>query len=165
MKTTLLCFFRHGIAMDRGAAGYADKDRPLTQEGKNKTRSAARGLMRMELSFNVVLTSPWLRAKQTAAIVADVLGLPEAGELAALAGDNTALALIDALEPYRGQHVLLVGHEPLLGETVVALLGGKWILDLRKSGACAVEVSALPPSRPATLLWHLTSRQLRWMTP
>jgi hypothetical protein len=51
----------------------------------------------------------------------------------------------------------------LLGETVVDLLGGSWTLDFKKAGGCAVELDALPPSSPATLLWHLTPRQLRWI--
>jgi phosphohistidine phosphatase len=165
MKDTLLCFFRHGIAVDRGDPAYLDKDRPLTPEGETKTQGAARGLWRLNLPFNTVLTSPWLRAKQTAAILTEILELPDARELPELAGDRSAEELLGALSPFRGRCILLVGHEPLLSETAVTLLGGRWSMDLKKAGACAVEVDSLPPRRPAQLLWHLTSRQLRWIAP
>ena len=81
MKGMQLCFFRHGIAVDRADPAYQDKDRPLTPEGQSKTQGAARGLRRLNLPFDAVLTSPWLRAKQTAAILTEVWGLPEAIEL------------------------------------------------------------------------------------
>ena len=165
MKAMQLCFFRHGIAVDREDPAYADQDRPLTPKGEEKTRDAARGLARMQIPFEVALTSPWLRAKQTATIVTQVLGLPAAQELAELAGDRSPEDLLAALAPYRGQNILLFGHEPLLSETAVTVLGGGWTLDLKKSGACAIEVDTLPPRKLAKLLWHLTSRQLRWIAP
>lgn len=165
MKGIQLCFFRHGIAVDRGDPAYVDKDRPLTPEGESKTRGAAQGLWRLKMPFDAVLTSPWLRAKQTAAILTEVLEQPEARELPELAGDRSAEELLAALTTFRGRCILLVGHEPLLSETAVTLLGGRWTLDLKKSGACAIEVDALPLRKPAQLLWHLTSRQLRWIAP
>jgi phosphohistidine phosphatase SixA len=70
---------------------------------------------------------------------------------------------MEALSHNHGKRNLLVGHEPLLSATVVHILGGEWLLDLKKSGACTLQVDALPPRKPATLLWCLTSRQLRWM--
>ena len=72
--------------------------------------------------------------------------------------------LIEALAHIQGRRILLVGHEPLLSATVVHLLGGQWLLDLKKAGACTLEVDALPPKRAATLLWLMTSRQLRSIT-
>jgi phosphohistidine phosphatase len=165
MKGLTLCFFRHGIAVDRGDPGYLDKDRPLTPEGESKTRGAARGLWRLNMPFDAVLTSPWRRAKQTAAILTEVLELPDARELPELAGDRSPEELVAALAAARGRCILLVGHEPLLSETAIALLGGQWSLDLKKAGACAIEVDALPPHKPAALRWHLTSRQLRWIAP
>jgi phosphohistidine phosphatase SixA len=80
-----------------------------------------------------------------------------------LAGDKTPSELLGALGKLHGKRTLLVGHEPLLSSTVVQLLGGEWVLDLKKSGCCAVQTESLPPRKPATLLWSLTSRQLRWI--
>jgi phosphohistidine phosphatase len=164
MKTLELCFFRHGIAVDKDDPSVtSDAERPLTDEGTRKTREAAEGLKRLDAGFDKILTSPWLRAKQTAAILADVLALPAPEELAELAGDRTPAELIAALAHHHGRCTLLVGHEPLLSATAVQILGGDWLLDMKKSGACLLEIDALPPRKSATLLWHLTPRQLRWM--
>ena len=164
MKGLELYFFRHGIAVDREDPGVtSDAARPLTEDGIRKTRTAAEGLKRMDVGFDKILTSPWLRASQTAAILSEVLELPAAEEMAELEGDRTPEELVGALAHRHGKRTLLVGHEPLLSATVVHILGGDWALDLKKSGACAVFVDALPPRKPATLIWHLSSRQLRWM--
>ena len=162
MKPLELCFFRHGIAVEKDDPSVSsDAERPLTAEGARKTRAAAAGLNRLGAGYEKIFTSPWLRAKQTAAILAQVLELPAPQELPELAGDQSSAALIDALAHHHARRTLLVGHEPLLTATVVHVLGGEWAMDLKKSGACAIEVDALPPRKPATLLWHLTARQLR----
>src|SRR5688572_24060419 len=153
MKNIEICFFRHGIALDRDdPTATSDPERPLTEEGIRKTRAAAEGLQRMDTPFDRILTSPWLRASQTAAILSEVLVLPAARELPELAGDRTPSDLLAALARDHGKRNLLVGHEPLLSATAVQILGGEWALDLKKSGACAVLVDALPPRKPATLL-------------
>jgi phosphohistidine phosphatase len=164
MKSIEICFFRHGIALDReDPTVKSDAERPLTEEGIRKTRAAAEGLRRMDMGFDKIFTSPWVRAAQTAAILSEVLFLPEPQEMAELAGNRTPRELVDALGKDHGKRTLLVGHEPLLSATVIHILGGDWTLDLKKSGAVAMQVDALPPRKPATLLWHLTSRQLRWI--
>ena len=164
MKGFELYFFRHGIAVDREDPGVtSDTERPLTEEGVRKTRAAAEGLKRMELEFDKILTSPWLRASQTASVLSEVLLLPAPEAMAELEGDRTPQELVAALAHRHGKRTLLVGHEPLLSATVIHLLGGDWTLDFKKSGACALYVDALPTRKPATLLWHVTSRQLRWM--
>jgi phosphohistidine phosphatase len=164
MKGFEICFFRHGIAVDREDPSVtSDAARPLTDEGIQKTRAAAEGLKRMALEFDRILTSPWLRASQTAAILAEVLALAAPEEMAELEGDRNPSELVDALAHRHAKRTLLVGHEPLLSATVVHILGGEWALDLKKAGACNLFVDALPPRKPGTLLWHVTSRQLRWM--
>jgi phosphohistidine phosphatase len=164
MRSLELYFFRHGVALDREDASVTtDAARPLTEDGIRKTRSAAEGLKRMEIAFDRILTSPWLRATETASILSEVLHLSPAQEVAELAGDKSPAELVAALGKHHGKRTLLVGHEPLLSRTVVHLLGGDWALDLKKSGCCAVLVDALPPLKPATLLWSLTSRHLRWI--
>lgn len=164
MKGLEICFFRHGIALDRDDPSVAsDADRPLTEEGIRKTRAAAKGLERLGVTFDRILTSPWLRASQTAAVLSEVLLLPTPQEVAELAGDHSPAELVRALAGNHGKRTLLVGHEPLMSATVRHMLGGDWFLELKKSGACLVFVDALPPRRPATLLWLATSRQLRLM--
>jgi phosphohistidine phosphatase len=164
MKDFEICFFRHGIALDREDPRVtSDAQRPLTEEGIRKTREAAEGLKRMDAGFEKILTSPWLRASQTASILSEVLFLPEPEEMKELEGDRTPEELVGALPKRLAKRTLLVGHEPLLSAAVIHILGGDWALDLKKSGACALSVDALPPRKPAMLMWHLTSRHLRWI--
>lgn len=162
MKPLDLVFFRHGLAGERGDPAFpVDEDRPLTEEGIRKTRLAAFGLKRLDLECDKVLTSPWLRARQTAEIVADVLGAPPPVHLAELAGDRSPADLIAGLAANHGQRTLLVGHEPLMGATIARVLKGDFAVDLKKAGACALRVAALPSRKPGTLLWLMTSGQLR----
>ena len=164
MKGLELCFFRHGIALDREDPSVkSDPERPLTEEGIRKTHAAAAGLKRVDSGFDRILTSPWLRAKQTAAILTETLLLSPAQELPELAGNRTPAELVEALTRHHGRRTLLVGHEPLLSATVVYLFGGEWTMDLKKSGACSIHLDTLPPKKSPTLLWHMTSRQLRWI--
>ena len=160
-----LYFFRHGIAADRNDPAYpSDQDRPLTEEGIRKTREAAQGLKRLDIAFDKILTSSWLRARQTAEIVAKVLGMENGLEnLPELEGDRTVDGLLAALGDHRASRLLLVGHEPLLGDTIGSLVcpDGDMQVDLKKSGAAGVEIDSLPPREPGTLLWLVTSRQLR----
>jgi len=160
MKGFDLVFFRHGIAEPTVTP---DRDRPLTEDGIRKTRAAAEGLRKLGIEFESILTSPWLRATQTAAILSEVLLATAPETVEELAGDRTARELLEALGKRQGRNTLLVGHQPLLGDAVALLLGaaGKCEVDLRKSGACAIHVDAIPPRSPAVLQWLLTSKQLR----
>src|SRR5258705_13337456 len=135
MSTIELYFFRHGIAVDRESPGVtSDRDRPLTDEGIRKTTLAAKGLQRLDINFDAILTSPWVRAAETAHILADAVGM-EITELPELAGDRTVDELLHALARQRAQQILLVGHEPLLGNTVGRLLSGgpDFRIELKKS--------------------------------
>ena len=159
MKGFELVFFRHGIAADT----IPDSSRPLTEEGIRKTYASAEGLKKMAIPFDRVFTSPWLRATQTAAIVSEVLMIPAPEEMPELAGDHSAMELLQALQNCQGHSFLLVGHQPLLGDAVATLLGaaGRCEIDLKKSGACSVQLDGLPPRKPAVLNWLMTSKQLR----
>src|SRR5262245_25003779 len=104
MKGFELYFFRHGIALDREDPSVTDDAlRPLTEDGLRKTRSAAEGLKRMEIAFDRIFTSPWLRAVQTASILSEVLYLSPATELPELAGDRTPAELVNALAKHHGK--------------------------------------------------------------
>ena len=83
-----LIIIRHAIAVPRGTPGIPDEDRPLTPEGEQKFREAAKGLASLVDRPDALLTSPWLRAKQTAAIAAAAWGRIEPKETAALASGS-----------------------------------------------------------------------------
>jgi len=159
MRGFELVFFRHGIAADT----LPDSSRPLTEDGIRKTYAAAEGLKKMSISFDRLFTSPWLRASQTATILSEVLKTSAPEEMPELAGDHSSGELLEALHNCQGRSFLLVGHQPLLGDAVATLLGaaGRCQIDLKKSGACSIQLDALPPKKSAVLNWLLTSRQLR----
>lgn len=117
-----LCLVRHAIAEERSLRWPDDALRPLTPEGRAKMERAARGLTRL-LAPGAVLTSPLVRAAQTAEIIAAAAGLPRIEEVAALAtGDDESL--VRAVNRCGAQVVVAVGHEPTISQTLSRLLTG-----------------------------------------
>jgi phosphohistidine phosphatase len=160
----ILYVLRHGIAEDAGPSG-GDRDRRLTSRGRARLQRAAAGMQALGLGFDVLLTSPYARAAETAAVVAAVLGDgPTPRELPELAQEKAPAEILRALRPFaRRAHVAIVGHEPGLSGVVALLLTGSaegMGMSLKKGGMVALEVRAVQPGA-ATLLWALTPRQLR----
>ena len=164
MKLYLL---RHGIAADLGAAGCSrDADRPLTPKGKRRVRAIAAALKRLGVEPGLILTSPYLRARQTAEIVAEILRAKGRLRLCShLIPSGDARHLIEFIqqEEPEADGVLLVGHEPYLSTLAGLLVTGglSSTLTLKKGGVCLLNVSELTPGRCATLEWLLTPRQMR----
>lgn len=162
-----LYFMRHGIASPQGTPGIkSDRERPLTQKGTKRMRKAAKGLSSLGIRFDSILTSPFLRARQTAQLVAEIMNMEERlEEVQQLAPEGSVPDLLSSLTSYRAKkHILLVGHEPLLSETLSWLLAeGKknMRIGLKKGGLCCIEVDDLPPKKAALLHWMLTPKQLR----
>jgi phosphohistidine phosphatase len=163
MKIYLL---RHGLAVARGQPETKeDSARPLTAEGEEKTRRVARGLARLGATFDVLLTSPYLRARQTAEIVAGVFkARKRLVILDELAPGGTPRAVMDRIrrEYVRLDSALLVGHEPGLSELASLLLTGseESILLLKKGGCCRLECETPRYGKCAVLEFLLTPRQL-----
>ena len=152
-----VCFLRHGPAVPRGSEGTADDERPLTPEGRARTRLAAQGIARLELAVDEVWTSPLPRARETAAILARVLGLPAPLETDLLRPEVPAGRLLAILRQAKGRCPVLVGHEPALGAAVARLVGGRaGAFPLKKAGLAVVDLE-----RPATLLFFLPPSALR----
>lgn len=163
MRVILL---RHGIAWDRAdPACPVDPERPLTDEGQKKTRKVARGLARVGVKPVRVLASPYLRARQTATIAAEELGvaaerlivtdslLPEAAPYA-LFHALYAFAHVDA-------EILCVGHAPHLDRALALSITGDKVpvTSLKKAGAALLEVDDLP--RPhGELVWLMPPKVL-----
>jgi len=115
-----LCLVRHGIAGERGAAYPDDSLRPLTEKGRARMHVAAMGLRKL-VTPDAFLTSPLVRARETAEILLDIYGVKKLHVSDALAsGDHAALfADVNAL---RGQTVMAVGHEPFISQTLAVVL-------------------------------------------
>jgi phosphohistidine phosphatase len=157
-----LLVIRHGIAVERGTPGIPDEDRPLTPEGEEKFAEAAKGLAGLVARPDALLTSPLLRAKQTAALAAAAWGRIDPEETPALAG-GTFEEQATVLDRYRGDAtVAVVGHEPHLSALLARLLGSRHDdrVAFRKGGAALVDI----PGRLAgggQLVWFLPPKVLR----
>jgi phosphohistidine phosphatase len=164
-----LYLLRHGAAVEPGTPGFdKDSDRPLTAKGEDRLREAARAMEKLELSFDLILSSPFLRAKQTAEIIAKNFKLRKK---LAFSDDLTPAGnprlLIQQLNRFRPEpeNVLLVGHEPYLGKLVALLAAGNTSLeiDFKKGGLGKLEAESLRLGRCATLVWLLTPQQMELM--
>ena len=153
-----LYLIRHGIAESRGEAWPDDAKRPLTDEGMSRLRRSARGLVRLGVSIDVVLTSPLVRTRQTAEIVAAAFGpRPAVVNVDALAPGGAASALAGELEKHaRRTHIRIVGHEPGIGELAAWLVGMRHPIEFKKGAVCRIDVDSLPPRGSAgNLRWLL----------
>ena len=165
-----LYILRHGIAVERGTPGYAkDADRPLTPEGERKLRLIAEAMQALELRFDLVLSSPYLRARQTAEVVASALDLRKRLDFSdSLVPDGSTHQLVESLNHLRPapESVLLVGHEPYLSGLISLLVSGKesCLVALKKGGLCKLTTASLKHGRCAALEWLLTPKQMALMT-
>jgi phosphohistidine phosphatase len=154
---------RHAIAAERGDEYPDDAKRPLTPEGIARFREAVEGLSALGVSLDLVLTSPLVRTRQTAEIMAEILpGRPPIKEVKALAPGGRADAVVTALGEYgRRTSIALVGHEPGIGELAARLVGARGSFDFKKGAVCRIDVAALPLTGPGELRWFATPRMLR----
>ena len=158
-----LYFIRHGLAEERGDAWPDDSKRPLTDEGMSRIRKAARGLARIGVTIEVVLTSPLVRARQTAEQLAAGLDpRPSMVNVDSLAPDGSYAAVIADLEKHgRKCRIALVGHEPMIGELAARFIGSRHPIEFRKGAVCRIDLEDLPPAGPGELRWYLTPKILR----
>ena len=127
-------------------------------------RKAARGLREIAPKIDVLATSPLIRARETAEIVAKVLGKADVTELALLAPEGDKQALIAWLnEQPADATVAIVGHEPHLSAFASLLIDGnsRSRITLKKGACCLIEFSDGPSAGNGTLLWLLQPGQLR----
>ena len=163
-----LCLMRHGLAVERQATTVMDDaKRPLTPEGKQKMREIAAGLVRAGMEADWIVSSPLVRAVETAEIVAEAFGSkPPLDFCEALRPGGSPEALISFLAKRSNRRrVLAVGHEPDLSELAVRLIGAgrNANMPFKKGGCCLITFSEFPPKTPGRLVWWLTPRVLRKM--
>lgn len=159
-----ICLLRHGDALPVGAPGVeSDHQRPLSDEGRKEIQAVAAALRKLNIHPTRILTSPLIRARETAEIVAQNLGdLPVLPweELGNGFSPSGLLSRLRELAPE--ESVVLVGHQPDLGQFAAFLLFGDTDADisLKKGGACFVEFRNHPESGRGSLKWLLTQKQL-----
>ena len=164
-----LFILRHGIASNPGEDGLPknlkDADRPLSRKGQQKMWRATEAMRGLELNLDAVVTSPLLRARQTAQIVTEAFELRRKLVFTDhLAPDGSPKLLIEQLNEIgvRSKNILLVGHAPYLSRFISLLISGSTTVavDLKKGGLAKLEVRHLGYARCATLAWLLTPKLL-----
>lgn len=157
-----LLIIRHAIAVPHGTPEVPEDERPLTPRGERRFRDAARGLARICPRPDVLLSSPLVRARQTADIAAEAWGRIKVREEPALAGGSFE-QIAAAVEKHRDKDIVaVVGHEPDVSSVVARLLGtpAPERLTFKKGGAALLDV----PGRMAdggALVWYAPPRVLR----
>lgn len=158
---------RHGLAETApNPPSGGDSRRRLTEEGAEKMRRAAKGMQALELSFDLVVSSPYLRARETAEIVVEALRPGKRIEFSKfLTPDGSARDLVEELKRKYAEksQILLVGHEPYLSRLISLLTSGEMRTSilLKKGALCKLTADTLEYGRCAALEWLLTSRHLR----
>lgn len=158
-----LYLVRHAIAAERGSEWPDDTKRPLTERGVSRFKEAVKGLRRIDVAVDEVFTSPLVRTRQTAELLAGGLeGKPPVKVLDALAPGHTSASVMTSLAKVaKRRRIALVGHEPELGELAAYLIGAGRALAFKKGGVCRIDVGSLTTRRAGALVWFLTPTVLR----
>ena len=153
-----LYLIRHAIAEEENASGE-DSQRELTDKGAKKMRLIAKGLRTLGIEFDLILSSPYLRAMQTAEILSEVFKKKKfvlSDHLIPAGDPNLLIAEIN--EKHTVDSLAIVGHEPYLS-TLVSLLtadGAPVEMTFKKGGVCYLSTDDLHHTHKATLEWLLT---------
>lgn len=160
-----LYLVRHGIAGARDDVKYPDDERrPLTQEGMRQFRRAALGIAALVGEADCLLTSPLLRAIQTATILHEIGGLPQPQQAAALAPGVPSDQVLAALVAQEASSIVIVGHEPGLSHLLATSTTGQedgLQLQFKKGAAACVSFETTPCAGWGQLEWLLQPKMLR----
>jgi phosphohistidine phosphatase len=163
MATLELYLVRHGIAAERGPEYPDDSKRPLTSNGISRLRKQAKALAALGLELDQIISSPLVRTKQTAEILAQGLtSRPPIALSDALAPAGTPAAVFEELAKHmRKGRIALVGHEPNIGELAARLIGARSPMEFKKGAICRIDFEIFPPKGRGQLRWFVTPRMLR----
>jgi len=161
-----LYLLRHAIAVQRGLTHYPNDDRPLTEEGIRKMKKGAQGIAKLAGSFDIILSSPLVRAYETARITAEAVKhgkkIVRCKQLLPEASLSDFMSLLQEYREHKS--VLVVGHEPNMSQIVSALLGSPHsVVEFKKGALCKIKISGVSSVKYGTLIYHVTPKQLRAM--
>jgi phosphohistidine phosphatase len=159
-----LYLVRHGIAAEH-VEGQSDDLRPLTADGVARLGAAAAGLLALKVRWDLIMSSPLLRARQTADVLARCMKT-EAPVIvcAALAPSGSFADVVASLANEKAHSAIaLVGHEPGMGALAARLLGTAAPLVFKKGAVCRLDFSVSSAGGVGTLRWFATSKMLRLM--
>ena len=161
-----LYIIRHAIAVDEATSNYeSDSERPLTDKGRKKMRQIAKALRHLGVEFDLILSSPYIRAWETAEILADVFKMKNkiafSDNLIPLGSPELLIGEIN--EKHTVDSLAIVGHEPHLSALIGLLVAdsSKIEMTLKKGGVCYLSADNLHyQDYRATLEWLLAPRIL-----
>ena len=163
-----LFVIRHAIAEPLGKQNeFSDEKRALTGEGKNRMREVVKGLVKLGIEVDLILTSPLVRAVETAEIVGIAAGLTkkEIKLTANLAPGASPEKLFAEIKGLSGVEALaLIGHQPDLGGVISRIIqadGSELSIQLKKGSVCCLNITETVPRLRGDMSWLLTPRQLR----
>lgn len=162
-----LYILRHAIAVERFDWSDSDDSRPLSAYGIAKMKQNATGLTRLLPKIDLILTSPYVRARQTAEIVCKIYGFKisdKVVETDSLTPDSSFEDLFKEFSNYKSDNrVMVVGHQPHLGDLISYLTseGAVRNVPLKKGGVACIELEREDPRHTGMLHWLLTPKQLR----
>jgi phosphohistidine phosphatase len=160
-----LLIIRHAIAFARDRRRWADDTvRPLSPAGIRRSRKAAAGLEKLCRAPDRLLTSPLLRAAQTAKILTQVAGWPRAEMAPELAPGQAAAAVLTLLSKDRSRRIAIVGHQPDLSALLAACLlrsHDSLPIEMKKNAVACLSFAGRVRVGGAVLAWLATPRMLR----
>jgi phosphohistidine phosphatase len=151
---------RHGIA-EEGVAGKSDADRELTADGRRKLRQTLRTAIHAEINPTLILSSPLVRAVQTAEIAREVFrSNADILRTKALLPSSSPEQVWEELRVHRDENeVILVGHDPLFTNLSAYLLGSPELrIDFKKGALMRIDFEGFGPHPRGVLRWFLTSK-------
>ena len=157
-----LYLVRHAIAEDRSPDYEDDSLRTLTEKGNEKMGRIANGLRKLGVAPELIVSSPYVRASQTASILAKVLKYKEeliySDSLVPMGEPDDMIGEIN--EKYSVDELMLVGHEPSMSMLASVLLAGDPAISInfKKGGVCCLSVDDLHYDRKAVLEWLITPK-------
>src|SRR5437016_4015665 len=151
-----LYVLRHAIALSAAEAGVSqDAERPLSAEGKDKMKRIAAAIKNIGVEVDLVLSSPFVRARDTALMAHDGLGLKGCLQFtnALAAGQDTKLVLTELKERFKkNERIMVVGHEPDLSALIGKLTSlGRLDVEMKKAGLAKIEITETNPELKGTL--------------
>lgn len=156
---------RHSNAVDPGTPGYEeDSQRPLTEKGRDKMNKIASALKALKVKPELIVSSPYVRARQTAEILAKVLkykrDLAFSDVLVPMGNADDVVGEIN--EKYAVDELILVGHEPCISGLIGALIVGnpELSINIKNGGVCCLSSDDLRVERRAILEWVLPPKIL-----
>ena len=158
-----LYILRHGKAEPYGHRFPSDSIRPLSKKGLKRTKLSAKGMKATNVDVDLIVSSPLLRARQTAEIVHEGLGIDEPIQFSGTLASGDIRLILSAIQAHSSlSGLMLVGHEPTLSELISTVASGSYhtAFNLKPGGMCKLNVSTVRFGQCATIEWFVTPKQL-----